>query len=55
MDDLPGVGKARRKLLLDYFQSFDKLKTASLDEIKEVKGISAKVAESIFLYLRSSN
>lgn len=50
-DQLPGVGGQRRKTLITHFNSIDKLKTASLDEIKSVPGFPEKVAESIYAYL----
>lgn len=47
-DTLEGVGKARRKLLIDHFGTFNKLKEASLEEIESVKGIPKNVARAIF-------
>ena len=51
MDDLPGVGSSRRKLLLDHFGSFDKIREASVEELADVPGISAKLAAGIFAEL----
>jgi excinuclease ABC subunit C len=48
LDDLPGVGSARRKLLLDHFGSFDKIKSATLVELQSVAGIPANLAQSIY-------
>jgi excinuclease ABC subunit C len=48
LDLLPGVGKARRKIILDHFGSFDKVKLASLDELKAVPGLPKNVAQSIY-------
>lgn len=47
-DSLPGVGASRRKLLIEQFGTFNKLKEATLDEIEAIKGISAKLAQSIY-------
>ncbi|HEY9714288.1 MAG TPA: excinuclease ABC subunit UvrC, partial [Chroococcales cyanobacterium] len=48
LDIVPGIGKARRKLLLDYFGSFDKVKAATLDELSAVPGLPKNVAASIY-------
>ena len=48
LDMMPGVGKARRKLLLDHFGSFDTIKQASVDEMASVKGIPRSLAETIY-------
>lgn len=50
-DELPGIGEARRKKLMLNFNTLDRLKKASLDEIKAIEGIPANVAEKIFLHL----
>ncbi|MBX9689206.1 MAG: excinuclease ABC subunit UvrC [Candidatus Obscuribacterales bacterium] len=50
-DELPGVGQARRKLLMIHFNSFERLKKASLDELKNVVGIPEHVAEKIYKHL----
>lgn len=51
LDSLPGIGKARRKLLLDHFGSFSQLKEASQDEIEKVTGIPKNVAAAIYAAL----
>lgn len=50
-DELPGVGESRRKMLMIHFNSFDRLKKASLDEIKAVPSIPGNVAIRIFDHL----
>ena len=48
LEDIPGVGPATRKLLLNNFSTIDKIKTAGLDELKDV--VSANIAETIYKY-----
>ncbi len=48
LDALPGVGAARRKILLDHFGSLDRLRSASAEELAGVPGIPASVARSIY-------
>ncbi len=55
MDDLPGVGPQRRKMLLDHFGSFDKIKQATVVELAEVPGVSAKLAASIHVELHKAD
>jgi excinuclease ABC subunit C len=54
LDLLPGVGKARRKLLLDHFGSYDSIKQASLEELMSVRGIPKPLAEKIYTSVRST-
>jgi excinuclease ABC subunit C len=50
LDDIPGIGPTRKKALLKAFQSVDKIKKASTEELKKVKGITEQVAENIYHY-----
>ncbi len=47
LDDIPGVGSARKKALLQHFESLEKIKAASLQELLLVKGINQAIAEKI--------
>jgi excinuclease ABC subunit C len=47
-DNLPGVGPGRRKALVDHFATFDRLASASLEEIYAVPGLPKNVAVSIY-------
>ncbi|HVM13509.1 MAG TPA: excinuclease ABC subunit UvrC [Egibacteraceae bacterium] len=46
-DDIPGVGPARRKALLEHFGSLKRVREASVDDLVEVDGISASLARTI--------
>ena len=50
VDQIPGIGPARRKILLKYFGSVEKIKQASLEELLRIEGISQRVAENIYSY-----
>jgi excinuclease ABC subunit C len=41
LDDIPGIGYAKRKALLTHFGSIKKLEIATDEELRQVKGISA--------------
>jgi len=50
LDDIPGVGPARRKALMQHFKEIDKIKNATVEELQQVSGITPKVAEEIYLF-----
>lgn len=48
LDDIKGIGDARRKALLSYFGSVETIKQASLYELAEVPAMSKVAAQSVF-------
>ena len=48
LDDLSGIGRARKKILLRYFGSIEQIKRASIDDLREVSGIGKNTAEKIY-------
>ncbi|HWB72884.1 MAG TPA: excinuclease ABC subunit UvrC [Egibacteraceae bacterium] len=53
-DDVPGIGPARRRALLAHFGSLDRVRQASVDELRGVQGISEALASSIHEHLQGS-
>ena len=51
IDDVPGIGPKRRRLLLNHFGSLTGLKQASTEEILQVPGIPEKLAVKIWTHL----
>lgn len=51
LDSIPGIGPARRRALLQHFDSLDRIKAASVEELTAVPGISRSLAESIRSHL----
>ena len=47
LDEIAGVNKARKQALLRRFGSVDRLRRASVEEVAQVPGIGAKLAEAI--------
>jgi excinuclease ABC subunit C len=47
-DDLPGVGPARRRALLQHFGSAERFLAASQEELEGVPGLPAKTARAIY-------
>jgi excinuclease ABC subunit C len=54
LDDVPGLGPARRATLLKHFGSVRKLGAASTEEIAEVPGIGPKLAATIAAALHAA-
>ena len=48
LDEVPGLGPKRKKLLLKRFGSVKRMREASLDDIAAVPGIPRQVAEDLF-------
>ncbi|MDL2249375.1 excinuclease ABC subunit UvrC [Lachnospiraceae bacterium OttesenSCG-928-J05] len=48
LDDIKGVGPARRKELMRSFQSIDQLKAASVAELAKLPGMNEKVAQEVY-------
>jgi excinuclease ABC subunit C len=51
LDDVPGIGEARRNALLQHFGSLQKLRAASPEEIAAVPGMNRALAEKMQEYL----
>ncbi len=49
---IEGVGEQKRKALMMYFKSLEKIKNASVEDLCKVKGISEKNAHNIYNYFR---
>ena len=47
LDSIPGVGKKRKTILLQHFQSIKKIRAADIAEISALPGFNQKLAESI--------
>src|SRR5580704_17909865 len=54
LDDVPGLGPARRKTLLKHFGSVRKLSAASMEEIAAVPGIGPRLAATVSAALGSN-
>jgi excinuclease ABC subunit C len=51
LDDVPGLGQARRTALLKHFGSLKRLASASVDEISQVQGVGRHTAEAVHAVL----
>jgi excinuclease ABC subunit C len=51
LDDLPGVGPARKRLLLSHFGSPERFLEATREELEAVPGMPGKVARDVYEYV----
>ncbi len=50
LDDIPGIGPARRKALMRYFGSIEKIREADVEELKKADNMNARSAQSVYEY-----
>lgn len=50
LDDIEGIGPARRKSLMKHFMDIEKIRNASVKELVEAEGITNNVAQNIYNY-----
>ena len=50
LDDIPGVGPARRKALMREFKSIEGIREATVEQLSQVDTISEKVAKDIYKF-----
>lgn len=48
LDEIEGIGATRRKALMKYFKSLERIKEASVEEIKEVPSMNEKAALAVY-------
>ncbi len=48
LDDIKGIGPARRKALLLYFKEIEAIKQASIEELASVEGMNEKSARAVY-------
>ncbi len=55
LDEIPGVGPARRKALMRHFKSIEDIRAASLEELLQVPELNRRAAEDIYRFFRQDN
>ena len=53
LDEIPGVGPARRKALMKHFGSINEIKEASVEQLCEVKEIPENIGRQIYEFFRT--
>lgn len=55
LDDIPGIGAARKRALLAHFGSAKAVSRAGLADLKAVEGISAAMAETVYTFFHDGS
>lgn len=50
LDEIPGIGEARKKALLRHFGSVAKVREATMEDLAAVEGMTRKAAEDVLTY-----
>ena len=50
LDDIPGIGPARRKALMREFASLDEIKSATAERLAQIPEMNEKAAESVYKF-----
>ena len=50
LDDIPNIGETRRKALMRKFRSLEKIREASVEQLREVDGMNEKAAQSVYQF-----
>lgn len=51
IDEIPGIGPHKKKMLLNYFGSVAKISAAACEDLEKTPGISKKLAQEIYSFL----
>ncbi|WP_094226778.1 excinuclease ABC subunit UvrC [Methanolobus psychrotolerans] len=51
LDSIPGVGPSRKRVLLEHFESIEKVRSASVEDLTVLDGISKQLAKRILEHL----
>ena len=54
LDEIPGIGTKRKKMLLQHFGSFANVSRAAIDDLMAISGISRAVAEKIYYFFHQA-
>ena len=55
LDNIEGIGKTRKKLLLNHFGSVKLIESASIKDMKKISGISDFVANKIYNFFNKNS
>ena len=53
LDDIPGVGPARRKALMRHFKSLEEIRQATVEDLMEIPEMNERTAQEIVAFLAS--
>jgi excinuclease ABC subunit C len=54
LDEIPGIGPARRKALLNHFKNIEAIRTATIDDLLKAPSMNKKSAEAVHLFFQTN-
>ena len=54
LDDIPGIGPARRRALMKHFQSLEAIRDADMDALQEVDSMNEAAARSVYQFFHGN-
>ncbi len=54
LDDIPGIGPARRKALMRRFQSLEAIRTAKEEELAQTEAMNERAAEAVYAFFHGT-
>ena len=52
LDDIKGIGPARKKALIQHFKSIEKIKAATVEELEQVASMNHQAAVTVYQFFR---
>ena len=52
LDDIPGIGPARRKSLMKHFETLEDIKAAEIEDLKKIPSMDEKAAKNVYNFFR---
>lgn len=54
LDDIEGIGPARRKALMRRYQSLEKIKEADVEDLMQTETMNEKAAQAVYAFFHSA-
>ncbi|MEG0377091.1 MAG: excinuclease ABC subunit UvrC [Eubacterium sp.] len=54
LEEIPGIGKKRREILMRHYGSMSNIEKAEMEELKALPGMNQKTAEAVILYFEEN-
>ncbi len=54
LDDIPGVGPARRKDLMRHFENIEAVRNATVEELKKLPSMNEKAAQDVYKFFHQA-
>ena len=55
LDDIPGIGPARRKALLRHFKGIEKIRDATVEELAQVESMNERSAGQVYAFFHNNS